>query len=128
MTVVKKVSRQTFETRKKIKINKTNEDIKLNIDYKSIDVRDVYGFYLTNKTTKNNIRKLPDIGSFLNIFPDFLNFRDFLSHKKYSLFLSCISQNLKPKFHVSSSLLLKPNRINSNLPKQHDLYFYHQKD
>ena len=65
MTMVKKVSRQTFETRKKIKINKvnkTNEDIKFNIDYESIDVRDVYGFYLTNKTTKNNIRKLPDIG------------------------------------------------------------------
>ena len=74
MTMVKKVSRQTFETRKKIKINKvnkTNEDIKLNIDYESIDVRDVYGFYLTNKTTKNNIRKLPDIGSFVNRFPDF---------------------------------------------------------
>lgn len=74
MTMVKKVSRKTFETKKKIKINKlnkTNEDIKLNIDYESIDVRDVYGYYLINRTTKNNIKRLPDIGSFTNIYPDF---------------------------------------------------------
>ncbi len=52
-----------------------NEDIckniELSIDYKSIDKRDVYGFYLTNKTTHNNPMELPDIGNFSDNYPDF---------------------------------------------------------
>ena len=36
------------------------------------DPSDVYGFYLTNKTTKFNPKALPDIGSFVDQYPDFL--------------------------------------------------------
>lgn len=61
----------TFQSRKKRKINKINEDIKLNINYEKIDNRDTYGFYLTNKTLKSDTKELPMIGSFVNDYPDF---------------------------------------------------------
>lgn len=70
--MVNTVSRYTFETKRSIKSKKIKDDITLNINYSDIDVRDVYGLYLTNKTTKNNILKLPDIGSFVDTYPDFL--------------------------------------------------------
>lgn len=62
----------TFKSRRNRKLNTIKENINLNIDYSIIDKKDIYGFYLTNKTTKNNIKGLPDIGCFVNHYPDFL--------------------------------------------------------
>ena len=62
---------RTYTSRINSKIKKIDKTIKLNIDYESIDVRDTYAFYLTNKTTKNNLKQLPDIGNFVDIYPDF---------------------------------------------------------
>ena len=62
----------TFNSKKKIKVNKTHNNVLLKSDYSSIDKRDVYGFYLTNKTTKNNPYELPDIACFANVVPDFI--------------------------------------------------------
>ena len=62
----------TFNSKKKIKVNKTNNEVQLKLDYAFVDKRDIYGFYLTNKTTKNNIMGLPDIGCFANVVPDFI--------------------------------------------------------
>ncbi|MCQ2554694.1 MAG: DUF4417 domain-containing protein [Clostridia bacterium] len=50
----------------------TDDTIALAIDYKSVDAQDVYGFYLTNKTVKSVHSQLPEIGSFVNEYPDFL--------------------------------------------------------
>ena len=68
MTMVK----QGLESRKKTKTTKLNNGIELKLDYNSVDQRDVYGFYLTNRTTKNNPKQLPDIGSFVEVYPDYL--------------------------------------------------------
>ena len=62
----------TFETRKKLKMNKLIKNVQLTIDYSSLDNRDIYGFYLTNKTTKSRTKGLPEIGSFVDSYPDFL--------------------------------------------------------
>ena len=64
--------KQTFQSRKKRKVSIVTERVELVIDYESIDPSDVYGLYLTNKTTKFNPKALPDIGSFVEIYPDFL--------------------------------------------------------
>ncbi len=72
MTMVKNNKKYTYDTRIKIKNKKINPKIKLIIKYSEIDPRDVYGFYLTNKTTKNNLKCLPDIGSFVDVYPDFI--------------------------------------------------------
>jgi len=50
---------------------KKADETNLIINYKTIDKNDVYGFYLTNKTTHNNSMELPDIGNFLDVYPDF---------------------------------------------------------
>ncbi len=65
------MSNLTFQSRKNRKINKIKDLVNLKLDYESIDVRDTYGFYLTNKTLKSNTKELPMIGSFVNEFPDF---------------------------------------------------------
>ena len=62
---------RTYTSRKNSKIKKTNITIELNIDYESVDKKDTYAFYLTNKTTKDNPKKLPDIGNFVDVYPDF---------------------------------------------------------
>ena len=62
----------TFNSKKKIKVNKTYDKVLLKLDYSNIDKSDVYGFYLTNKTTKNNPYELPDIACFVNVVPDFI--------------------------------------------------------
>lgn len=72
MTMVKNKKKYTYDTRIEIKNRKINPEIKLVIKYSEIDPRDVYGFYLTNKTTKNNLKCLPDIGSFVDVYPDFI--------------------------------------------------------
>ena len=73
MTMVKNKNKKTFKTRKKIKTNRVDlTQINLSIDYSKIDEKDVYGFYLANQTTCNNKYQLPDIGSFVKRFPDFL--------------------------------------------------------
>lgn len=72
MAMVKQKNKLTFDTRVNMKRRKIDPDIKLTLDYQNIDRRDVYGFYLTNKTTKNNPMKLPDIGSFVDVYPDFI--------------------------------------------------------
>ena len=64
--------KQTFQSRKNRKANMISDNITFKIDYDNIDHRDVYGFYLTNKTTKDNPKKLPDIGSFVDVYPDFI--------------------------------------------------------
>ncbi len=64
--------RLTFNSKKKTKVNKIKNNVDLILDYKSIDKRDVYGYYLTNKTTKYNLMELPDIGCFVDIVPDFI--------------------------------------------------------
>ena len=72
MTMINSKKSLTFYSKKKIKDNKIKTKIQLKLDYSSIDKSDVYGFYLTNKTTKNNTMELPDIGCFVNVIPDFL--------------------------------------------------------
>lgn len=72
MTMINSKKTLTFNSRKKLKVNKIKDEVKLKLDYKSIDKSDVYGFYLTNKTTKNNSKELPDIGCFIDIVPDFI--------------------------------------------------------
>lgn len=72
MAMVKNKKKYTYNTKIRIKNKKINSKIKLNIKYSKIDPRDVYGFYLTNKTTKNNSKCLPDIGSFVDVYPDFI--------------------------------------------------------
>ena len=63
--------KQTFQSRKKRKTNRIIESIELVLDYENIDQSDVYGLYLTNKTTKFNSKALPDIGSFVEQYPDY---------------------------------------------------------
>lgn len=46
--------KQAFQSRKNRKANMISDNITFKIDYDNIDHRDVYGFYLTNKTTKDN--------------------------------------------------------------------------
>ena len=65
------MKKRTFASRRESKIRKIDSDVVLNIDYESVDKRDTYAFYLTNKTTKNNLKQLPDIGNFVDIYPDF---------------------------------------------------------
>jgi glutaredoxin-related protein len=65
------MSKHTFQSRKKTKVEKNKEFVDLVIDYENIDSRDVYGLYLTNRTTKFNSKSLPDIGSFVNQYPDY---------------------------------------------------------
>lgn len=65
------MSKRTLASRKEAKIKRTNQNITLNIDYESVDKRDTYAFYLTNKATKNNPKQLPDIGNFVDDYPDF---------------------------------------------------------
>ena len=72
MTMVNNKTALSFRTRKHIKFLKSKAEINLKIDYNKIDRRDVYGFYLTNNTTKNNVKQLPDIGSFVDEYPDFM--------------------------------------------------------
>ena len=72
MTMINSKKTLTFNSKKKIKVNKTHNNILLKLDYSDIDKRDVYGFYLTNKTTKNNPYELPDIACFANVVPDFI--------------------------------------------------------
>ena len=72
MTMINSKKSLTFNSKKKIKVNKIKTKIQLKLDYSSIDKSDVYSFYLTNKTTKNNIMELPDIGCFANSIPDFI--------------------------------------------------------
>ncbi len=55
--------------RKKLK-NANN--VKLKLDYTSVDKRDVYGFYLTNKSTKSSTKAFPEIGCFVNVIPNFI--------------------------------------------------------
>jgi hypothetical protein len=62
----------TFTSKKKIKVNKTNNEVQLKLDYASMDKRDIYVFYLTNKTTKNNIMGFPDVACFVNVVPNFI--------------------------------------------------------
>ncbi len=72
MAMIKSQTKLTFIIKKKRKVNRTKNVVQLKLDYFSIDKRDLYGFYLTNKTTKNNIMELPDIGCFVDIVPDFI--------------------------------------------------------
>ncbi len=72
MTMINSKKSLTFNFKKKIKVNKIKTKIQLKLDYSSVDKSDIYGFYLTNKTTKNNIMELPDIGCFVNVVPDFI--------------------------------------------------------
>ena len=65
------MSNLTFQSRKSRKMKKLNNNLKLTIDYESIDCRDTYGFYLSNRTLKSNIKELPMIGSFVDEYPDF---------------------------------------------------------
>jgi len=65
------MNKQTFQSRVNRKAKQYDENIILTIDYKSIDKRDTYGFYLTNRTTKNNPMQLPDIGNFVDVYPDY---------------------------------------------------------
>ena len=62
----------TFTSKKKIKVNKTNNEVQFKLDYAFIDKRDIYVYYLTNKTTKNNIMGLPDVAFFAYVVPDFI--------------------------------------------------------
>lgn len=66
------MKKQTFQSRKKRKVNTITGNVELVFDYENINNQDVYGMYLTNKTTKFNPKHLPDIGSFVNKYPDFL--------------------------------------------------------
>jgi len=72
VAMVKTKNKLTFDTKVEMKRRKIDPDIKLILDYQNIDRSDVYGFYLTNRTTKNNPMKLPDIGSFVEVYPDFI--------------------------------------------------------
>ncbi len=72
MTMINFKNTLTFDFKKKIKVNKIKNEVQLKLDYTSIDKRDIYGFYLTNKTTKNNKYQLPDIGCFVDVIPDFI--------------------------------------------------------
>lgn len=65
------MNKQTFQSRVNRKTKLLEEKISFVIDYESIDERDTYGFYLTNRTTKNNPMELPDIGNFVDVYPDF---------------------------------------------------------
>lgn len=65
------MKKQTFQSRKKRKLSKISESVDLVIDYDTINSSDVYGLYLTNKTTKFNSKCLPDIGSFIDTYPDY---------------------------------------------------------
>ncbi len=65
------MKKQTFQSRKKRKLSKISESVDLVIDYETINSSDVYGLYLTNKTTKFNSKCLPDIGSFIDSYPDY---------------------------------------------------------
>ena len=61
----------TFETRRKQKISKIKNEVKVNIDYDSIREDDIYGFYLTNRTNKSKSKELPEIGNFVTDFPKY---------------------------------------------------------
>jgi len=65
------MSKWTLSTKKTNKINKIDKNIKLKIDYHSINPNDTYGFYLTNRTLKSQIKDLPMIGSFVDIYPKY---------------------------------------------------------
>lgn len=65
------MSNLTFQSRKNRKIKMITSKVELTLDYEAIDVRDTYGFYLTNRTLKSKVKELPMIGSFVNNYPDF---------------------------------------------------------
>lgn len=66
------MAKNSFETKKKRKINKLKEDIELNIKYDEIPKEDVYGFYIMNRMEPSNAFGIPMIGDFSNEYPNFI--------------------------------------------------------